>query len=101
LRLKNSNFLGSEKNLPKLVVDNPSNLVLFLSTKTIVKLSDHGIDVQPIELLLVVHRQKHLQVTKQQVDPQRDKGRWIVPLKAGIDLQRLGFLFDQITVTRM
>ena len=51
------------------MVDNPSNLVLFLSTKTIVKLSDHGIDVQPIELLLVVHRQKHLQVTKQQVDP--------------------------------
>jgi len=36
------------------VVDNPSNLVLFLSTKTIVKLSDHGIDVHPIELLLVV-----------------------------------------------
>ena len=45
------------------MVDNPSNLVLFLSTKTIVKLSDHGIDVQPTELLLVVHRQKHLQVT--------------------------------------
>ena len=51
------------------MVDNPSNLVLFLSTKTIVKLSDHGIDVQPIELLLVVHRQKHLQETKQQVAP--------------------------------
>ena len=45
------------------MVDNPSDLVLFLSTKTIVKLSDHGIDVQPTELLLVVHRQKHLQVT--------------------------------------
>jgi hypothetical protein len=69
LRLKNSNVLGSGRNLPKLVVENLSNLVLFLSTKTIVKLSDHGIDVQPIELLLVVHRQKHLQVTKQQVDP--------------------------------
>jgi hypothetical protein len=69
LRLKNSNVLGSGRSLPKLVVDNPSNLVLFLSTKTIVKLSDHGIDVQPIELLLVVHRQKHLQVTKQQVAP--------------------------------
>ena len=46
-----------------MVVDNPSNLVLVLSTKTIVKLSDHGIDVQPTELLLVVHRQKHLQET--------------------------------------
>jgi hypothetical protein len=69
LRLKNSNVLGSGRNLPKLVVENLSNLVLFLSTKTIVKLSDHGIDVQPIELLLVVHRQKHLQVTKQQVAP--------------------------------